>query len=395
MSQKPGAKAAGLEDSVEALEAPRGSGTAAKPPATSEAPASPPVLTPIGPAAAATPPKLARAAPPVARAAAPAVTRSAASTPAAMRPGPAVPVVPPAVPAPPEAAAAGGAPAHGSAVVEAAPDAISLPSPADAEALLIAAAAGRLAADVPGQAAALRVIAMASEPERAALAGEQVPADPCLLRAGAALRLRLELALAAPARRLEPGAAQRVLADVDEMLARFKGLGEASSAETVAALDPMRLAVVDAGVKLAGALSRLVPERALVEQAPRPADRPGTRLLSNEVAQAGEAAPRSRKLLWIAFAFIVAATLSYHAWRLAAPTPLAAPTLPGAPANTYVVQQGATRILKAYAGTTVPAAELEGFKSQEHAKGNVVRDLGSGAWAIEPEHAAGPGERKP
>ena len=66
-----------------------------------------------------------------------------------------------------------------------------------------------------------------------------------------------------------------------------------------------------------------------------------------------------------------------------------AATLPGAPAHTFVVRQGASVVLNLEPGATVEAAGLERFTVQERAKGNEVRAIGNGMWLVAPAAAEG------
>jgi hypothetical protein len=53
------------------------------------------------------------------------------------------------------------------------------------------------------------------------------------------------------------------------------------------------------------------------------------------------------------------------------------------------VNQGATKILRAYAGARVDPGQLERFRAQEQARGNLVRELAAGIWVIEPASTGG------
>jgi hypothetical protein len=269
-----------------------------------------------------------------------------------------------------------------------------VPSAASAEALLLSVVAGRAAGEAGQVAAAERVLAAVSELERTAFLGAEVPIDCAFLRSIVALRLRLDLALSsAPAAgcAVDQVVAEQLLADVDGILAQLKALGPSAPPGVMPALDPTRHAIVDGGVQLAGALSQLVP---VGEGQPATAvvlaKEPATRVLSNEMEAPREGLGSSSKVLWVALALVFTAVAGHHGWRLAtrpAPTPPA--TMPGAPINTYSMKMGATHMLKTLAGKQVDPAELERFKIQEQATGNMVRDLGSGTWAIEPDPAGG------
>ena len=116
----------------------------------------------------------------------------------------------------------------------------------------------------------------------------------------------------------------------------------------------------------------------------------GTRVISNENARQTEAAPVAGKGIWFAFGAVVLLAVAYHGYQFATREPhepLA--SLPGAPAQTYLVNQGASHVLRAYAGARVDPGELEQFRAQELARGNVLRELGAGIWIIEPASAGG------
>jgi hypothetical protein len=207
------------------------------------------------------------------------------------------------------------------------------------------------------------------------------------------LRLRLDLALSsvpAAGYAFDQATAEQLLADVDGVLAQVKALAPSAPPGVMPALDPTRLAIVDGGVQLAGALSQLVPVGKAQPTALAANKGPTTRVLSNASAGETEGLGFLRKGPWIALALVLATVAGYHGWRLATtPAPRPPATLVGAPANTYSVKQGATHLLKTLAGKTVDPAALERFKGQEQLKGNVVRDLGSGTWAIEQDPAGG------
>lgn len=205
-------------------------------------------------------------------------------------------------------------------------------------------------------------------------------------RADAALAaLRGALAPSAP----EATAAQALIAAVDDLLARARAALDAVPAPQ---LEKARAALVERGVALAGALSRLGAVEA-PPQASRPVPPPevAPRVLSNvSAAQGVSAAGRGGKGLWVALGLAAALAAGYHGYPLATRRPPALPpTLPGAPANTFVIRQGASVVLRLQPGAAVDAGELERFTAQERARGNAVRSLASGVWAIEPAAAEG------
>jgi hypothetical protein len=267
-------------------------------------------------------------------------------------------------------------------------------SAAAAEALLASALRGAPASGVVAEAAG-RVARVLSPDERAALTGGPVAHDPSLLRAAAALRLRLELALAtvpAAGAPFDGPAAQALLGEVDAVLALVKAAAGAAEPALAASLDPIRLALVDGGVALAGAHARLTPEAADAPVAPAPAlsSRAATRVISNENAHPSDAAPAGGKGIWIALGAVALLTVAYHGYQFATRPPYEPlASLPGAPAQTYLINQGKSQVLRAYAGARVDRVEMERFRAQEQARGNVVRELGAGIWVIEPASISG------
>jgi hypothetical protein len=289
------------------------------------------------------------------------------------------------------------------AVLAASPPSVEgtlLPTAEEAAAILAAALRGEADLDPAWQAAAGRVAAALSEGERAALTSGPPPADAALLRAAAGLRLRLELAIAAvPARGDGQGSVfPALLGEVDAFLLQLKAAAPVKAPGAADALEPVRLALVDGGVALAGALDRAgaaAPVEPLPAAAAPPEARPAPRVLSNvSAAQAASAAGRGGKGLWVALGLAAALAAGYHGYGLATRRPPALPpTLPGAPANTFVIRQGASVVLRLQPGAAVDAGELERFTAQERARGNAVRSLASGVWAI--QSAAAEGAKEP
>jgi hypothetical protein len=148
------------------------------------------------------------------------------------------------------------------------------------------------------------------------------------------------------------------------------------------ALEPIKFAIVDGGVKLAGALSQLVPEGAPGVAAPAPDRRAATRVLRNESAAPGIAGlargPAARNVVFVILLGIaVALAAVYHVRRLAHRPTEAYVTEPGSPDNMVVVFEGKGRkILSARDGRPPSAAAIERFRQQELAKGNEVKILG-------------------
>jgi len=260
---------------------------------------------------------------------------------------------------------------------------------ATAETLLAGALRGAGESGAAAEAAA-RVASALSPDERAALTGGPVAHDPALLRAAAALRLRLDLALAtvpAAGAPFDGPAAQALLGEVDAVLAQVKAASDAAEPALVTSLKPIRLALVDGGVALAAGLNELVPLGVLAPARPAaPAREPGARLLTNERDE--EVAPRRAMRLWVALGVATAIAASYHGWARATRNATPPPTFAGAPVNTLGVERGGTRALSALPGKAVNPTELERFKAAEQAKGNIVKQTGPGTWVVAPAPTA-------
>jgi hypothetical protein len=266
------------------------------------------------------------------------------------------------------------------------PDAV--PSAAAAEALLLAASAGRGAGDAGVLAAAKRVLASASELERAALAGADVSVEPALLRTIAGLRLRLDLALTtvpAAGGAADQPAAQQLLAEVDGVLEQLKALAAAAPAGVAPALEPMRLAIVDGGVKLAGALSGLVPA-AQPTAAPPAVSKPSVRILSNEqVRPESGARVRGGMLAALALAALVAG--GYHLWSWTSrPAPQPLPRMAGAPAGLvlYATPASSVRVLVLEDGRRLDPADLERFRKDQELVGMAVVQVNPHTLVVKP-----------
>jgi len=276
----------------------------------------------------------------------------------------------------------------------------AVPGAAGAEALLLSVSAGQGSGTASELAAAERVLASSSELERAALSGAEVPVDPALLRATAGLRLRLDLALSTlPAAEdaVDQPAAQQLLVEVDGVLAQLKALAASAPAGVAPALEPIKFAIVDGGVKLAAALSELVP---LGEQqasaAPGVKKRNAARLLSNEsdVSSASDAKRATSR--HIALAVMLAAAVAfagiYHARHFATRPALKDVAESGMPANMFVVSEvRGQKLLSSLDGRPPSADALERYRQLERARGNEVETLGPTMLSVRAaKPAAGP-----
>jgi len=271
-----------------------------------------------------------------------------------------------------------------------------VPSAADAEVVLSGALAGQFPRDPICQAALARVLAAASEEERLALGGQPTEVDAALLRSAIALRYRLHLALSgAPtsADAVDQPAAQQLLSEVDDFLAKFKTTMSAAPAGVAPALEPLRHAIVDGGVQLAGAVSRLAPVGEILP-VPSPAAVPqasGARVLSNERDERDPSSLRQR-ILTVALLFSVLAAGGYHFLTWAhRPVPHPMPRITGAPAGLVLFSSPANsaRVLIAERGHHIDPVELERFRKDQELKGMAVIQVDPITIVVKPmsEHA--------
>lgn len=259
------------------------------------------------------------------------------------------------------------------------------PGPAEAAEALARSLAGALPADVSLGAVAERVVAALSALEREVLAGDPQPFDAAPVRAAAVMRLRVAAALAAappPGAPVDGGALHGILGEIDRLLAEVKGL-------LATAPDPARPgleAVRNALVREAIAFSESAAGRAPGDAAPAaPAPAPRRAASAPRMLPAEAQAPRRRPVaLLVLLALAAAGALGFHAWDLhARPAPTPPATFPGAPAGTFGVDRGSSRLLMTLPGARVDPAELDRFSRLEAAKGNAVRAISPGAWLIE------------
>jgi hypothetical protein len=146
---------------------------------------------------------------------------------------------------------------------------------------------------------------------------------------------------------------------------------------------------VKEAIDLTDAVARIAPAQAPVVQAPvRPAA--ATRLLSNRSGVDQAIRPRVNRgwLVLLVLAALGAAVFHAQQW-LNRPLQRPPPTLRGAPEHTLGAQTRGSSLLIENAGQRMNPADLERFKLQEEAKGNRVREIGPGAFIVEPQ-TAGP-----
>jgi hypothetical protein len=250
--------------------------------------------------------------------------------------------------------------------------------------------AGQAAGEAGQVAAAERVLATASELERTAFSGAEVPIDCAFLRSLGALRLRLDLALSSVPTAgcaVDQTVAQQLLADVDGVLAQVKALGRSAPAGVMPALDPTRLAVVDGGVQLAGALSQLVPAGVPEVAVPKVEKRPTARVLSNEKGE--DKVPPRRIALWVTLAMALAGAAAFHTNHyLHPPKPSGPGHLPGSPEGSVAVPGAGRRTLVMSPAGRFEPLEVENFKAEQELKGNTVQQIAPGTLVVVPAAAA-------
>ncbi len=266
----------------------------------------------------------------------------------------------------------------------------AVPSAASAEALLLSVVAGRAAGEAGQVAAAERVLAAVSELERGALSGAEAPIDCAFLRSIAALRLRLDLALfSVPAAgcAVDQTIAEQLLADVDGVLAQLKALGPSAPPGVMPALDPTRHAIVDGGVRLAGALSQLVPESVPEVAVPKLGKKPTARVMSNEK---GEDRVQPRRIaLWVALALSVIGAAVLHGNRyLHPPKPSGPGHLAGSPEGSLAARGPGESVFITSPTGRFDQAEVEKFKAEQHVNGNTVQQVAPDTLVVVPGAAA-------
>lgn len=269
------------------------------------------------------------------------------------------------------------------------------PGPAEAERALAGSLAGALPPGAALASAAEQVVAGLTALEREVLAGDPQPFDAAPVRAAAVMRLRVAAALASappPGAPVDGAALQRILGEIDGLLAQVKALLAGAPAEARLPLEAVRNALVREAIRFSEAAAG-----GAIADAPAATPPPAAPAPRREPARAGAAprpvvaAPGERRrpaVLLAILALSAAGAGGYHAWRLLARRPAPPPSYPGAPAGTFRVDRGANRLLMTLPGQRVDPAELERFGRLEAARGNVVRPVSPGTWIIERAPAA-------
>lgn len=261
------------------------------------------------------------------------------------------------------------------------------PSQAAASEALSRALAGTLPATAPLAAVAEQVLAGLSALEREVLGGDPQPFDPAPVRAAAVMRLRVAAAIAIappPGAPVDRAAVRDLLGEIDALLAEVKVLVQGAPHDARLGLEAVRNALVREAIAFSGAADPALPG------APTPAPAARTRRAETARLVAAGAAPRRRRPVGLLALLAVAAlaALGYHGWsRYARPAPAPPPTFPGAPAGTLGTGRGASRVLTTLPGARVDPAELERFRRLEASRGNALRAIAPGTWAIEPATA--------
>jgi hypothetical protein len=278
----------------------------------------------------------------------------------------------------------------------------SAPSEDEAEAALVLHLRGKLGADAPLAEATRQAVAAMSELERQVLSGAELPFDGRPVYRAAVLRLRMAVALASaptPPAKVDEAAVQRLLAELDALLAEVNPLAQGAPAEHQPSLEAVRNALVREAVDFSEATHRVTAGGPPPAEAPaRPAARDqasAARVLSVHAVDEQETRAERRRIGPIVMLVVVLlAGAGYHAHRLmTAVPPTPAKTFDGAPAGTRAMVTDNGTWLVAAAGVKVDPVQLEKFREQEARKGNVLREVSPGRWKIEAANPGGQGAR--
>lgn len=266
------------------------------------------------------------------------------------------------------------------------------PAAPEAERILLAALAGMMPAGGPLRAAAEQVVIGLSGLEREVLADRPQPFDAAPVRAGAVMRLRVAAAVAAappPGGPVDSPALQAILAELDGLLARVNALLQGVPDAARPGLESIRNALVKEAVELGEVAARAAGASAAAARPAAPRRPAAARMISAGPRRAAPA-PRRPPALLVLLVLVAVPVLGYHGWTWRTrhrPAPPAA--FEGAPAGTMGSGRGANRVLMAVPGKRVDPAELERFRALEASRGNQLRELAPGTWAIEPAPAPG------
>lgn len=267
-----------------------------------------------------------------------------------------------------------------------------------AEGLLAAIVTGAATEPGPEKEAAAHTAQALSDLERRALADVPVPVDAALFRRASGLRLRVALALGSEptaGSRVDSAAVKSLLVDLDAALAELKAAAEAAP-NPHPGIAVLRKALVKEAIDLTDAVHRVAPAQpAAPAVAPAP---PAARLLANRSSAEEDARPPlKRGWVWLLALAALAAGAFHLQRRVSRPAPRPVPTLRGAPENSLGVRLHGASLLMESAGKEMSPAELERFRRLEESRGNSVREIGPGAFLVEPREvqppAGGEGEK--
>jgi hypothetical protein len=277
------------------------------------------------------------------------------------------------------------------------------PSEDEAESALVLYTRGKLRPEAPLAALTRQAVAGMSELERQVIAGAALPFDTQPVYRAAVLRLRMAVALAnapTPPARVDDAAVQRLLSELDELLALVNPLARSAPPEHQPALESVRNALVREAVDFSEATHRITAG------GPPPAEEPSVRPAPRGPAAAArvisvhggeeteEPEERRRRGPLVALLLVLLAGAGYHASRIAtAEPPPTVKTFDGAPAGTRALTNASGRWLITQAGATVDPDQLARFKEQEARKGNTVLEVAPGRWKIEAARDGGPGAK--
>jgi len=269
------------------------------------------------------------------------------------------------------------------------------PTPEQAEEALAAALAGMIDPTTPLGPIAEQVGATLSDLERAVISGEPIPLDAEPFRRSARMRVRVAAALAtvpALGSPVDAAALSTMLGEIDALLSEVGAAAQGAPPELTPSLEAVRNGLVKEAIDFSEAAQRVGPAETLPAAAGVPSRRAAsTRVLS--VARGDGEEPQTRSQRWqiTLLVGVLALAGGYHAWRWheRRSQPPQQISFAGAPENTIGVERGRTRLLLSVPGKSVKPDELQRFRTQQEALGNVVREIAPGTWVVEAPAGAG------
>jgi hypothetical protein len=269
------------------------------------------------------------------------------------------------------------------------------PTPAQAEDALAAALAGMVDRGTPLGPIAEQVAAAVSDLERAVLSGEPIPLDAEPFRRSARIRVQVAAALATmppPGSAVDSAALSAILGEIDALLSEVGAVALSVPPELTPSLEAVRNGLVKEAIDLSEAAQRVGSAEPLPAAARTPSRRAAaTRVISVERGDGAEPEARSPRWQIALLVAVLALAGAYHGWRWneRRTAPQQVISFSGAPENTIGVERGRTRLLLVVPGKTVNPDELQRYRTQQEALGNVVREIAPGTWAIEAPSGAG------